>query len=252
VIGPHSSASLLALWLIALLTALACALGRRHRHSPWRPRLEHALAWLNLLLWLGFVGYGLLPSRFTPARSLPLHLSDLLIPLASLSLLTQIRPFRALLYFWGLGLGSQALLTPALGFGPDSFWFWLFWLQHGAIVGTAVYLLAAHGFRPGWGDFRWAAGAALADAALIAPLDALLGFNYGFLGRGLPSRPSLLDHLGPWPWRPLLMSALGLLALLLLQLPWLLARRASRNGGPPRTGCSRVRRRRSRSDRGRG
>ena len=35
--------------------------------------------------------------------------------------------------------------------------------------------------------------------AVVGLLDFALGWNYGYLIRR-PLRPSLLDHLGPWPW----------------------------------------------------
>ena len=37
--------------------------------------------------------------------------------------------------------------------------------------------------------------------ALILPFDLLTGFNYGYVGPAKPLNASLLDWLGPWPWR---------------------------------------------------
>lgn len=206
------------------LTVAAGVLGRRYRGRPWTGRLEAALALANLAAWALVAGYRLWPPRFDPAVSLPLHLSDLISPLASAALLSGRRPLRALVYFWGVGLSSQALLTPDLVEGPDSPWFWAFWLQHGFIIGVAGYLLLARGFRPGWRDLGWAVAAGLAYLAVVLPVNLGLDANYGYLGRGLPAQPSLLDLLGPWPQRVGVMVVLALAGMLLLLLPWRLAR----------------------------
>ena len=62
----------------------------------------------------------------------------------------------------------------------------------------------------------------------VFTLDAATGWNYGYLGRATPGIPTLIDHLGPWPGRVAIMIALGLSAMTLLWLPWLLIGRSSR------------------------
>ena len=62
-----------------------------------------------------------------------------------------------------------------------------------------LYLTWGAGFRPRPGSV-WRVFA-LTQAYLAATLVVNLctGANYGYL-LAKPSNPSLLDHLGPWPW----------------------------------------------------
>jgi uncharacterized membrane protein YwaF len=50
-------------------------------------------------------------------------------------------------------------------------------------------------------------------------VNRILGTNFGFAAKP-PDNPSLIDHLGPWPWYLLSMSAIALVLYLLLALPF--------------------------------
>ena len=56
-------------------------------------------------------------------------------------------------------------------------------------------------------------------ALAVGGLDAIAGWNYGYLCRK-PSEPSLLDFLGPWPWYLLSLEVVAFLMFLVLDLPW--------------------------------
>jgi len=58
-------------------------------------------------------------------------------------------------------------------------------------------------------------------------VNTLLGTNFGFASRP-PANPSLIDHLGPWPWYLLSMQAIAVTLFLLLALP--LCRRGTNIG----------------------
>jgi uncharacterized membrane protein YwaF len=60
---------------------------------------------------------------------------------------------------------------------------------------------------------------------MVFTIDAVFDLNYGYLGRPMPSRPSLLDFLGPWPLRVVFMVLLASIAMTLLWLPWLFVKR---------------------------
>jgi hypothetical integral membrane protein (TIGR02206 family) len=139
---------------------------------------------------------------------------------AALVFVRPTRRLQALAYFWGLALSTQAFITPDLAGGPESISFWAFWLYHLFVVGAGVYVIAVQRFRPEWQDLRFAVVAGIVYVAIVFLVDAIFGVNYGYLGRATPTRPTLLDVLGPWPCRVLVMMLLASAAMTLLWLPW--------------------------------
>lgn len=199
--------------------------GWRLRERPRSQRhFETGLAALALAAWAGINAMALWPSGFDPAKSLPLHVCDLTGLFAPLALSTQRRPWRALLYYWGLGLSTQAMITPDLESGPDTLKLYLFWLAHYLIVGGAVYEIVVRRYRPSWPDCALAIAAGLGYLAVVLPLDIAFGFNYGYVGPTVPNRPTLIDALGPWPARVPIVAALAATWMVILTLPWELAK----------------------------
>ena len=206
------------LGVFAFVTAVACAVGVRWRGTERLRRLERAAGGFMLVLWLVSTLYWIVPPNYTIQEALPLHMCDLTGLIAPLVLLTHRRGFRTLLYFWGLGLSSQAMLTPVLEHGPAYLPFWLFWLTHASIIGTAIYDLVAHRYRPTLRDCAFAYGMCLIWLAVVLPIDLALGVNYGYVGNVTPGRPTVIDHLGPWPIRvyKLAVAVLGLFVVMWL------------------------------------
>lgn len=197
-----------------------CAIGLRLRAAGAEAGYARGLALLTLLAWLLANGVQLLPGRFDAASNLPLHVCDLGGLLVPIALATRARIASAALYYWGFAFCLQAIATPELVVGPAHLDFWTFWVPHANIIGAAMYVLVVQRFRPGWRDCRDAYALALLYLAVMLPFDLLTGYNYGYLGPGLPEAPSLMDFLGPWPWRLLSIAAAAAAAFALLQLPW--------------------------------
>jgi hypothetical integral membrane protein (TIGR02206 family) len=159
-------------------------------------------------------------------NSLPLHLCDIAAIVAGFALLTRRRTLCELTYFWGLAASIQGIVTPAVGYGfPHPVFITFFW-HHFAIVGAALFLPLGLGWRP-----RRPLGRTVIRVFLwsevylltMIPINFLLGTNFGFLARK-PDNPSLLDHLGPWPWYLLSLQLVGLALLSLIALPFLRSR----------------------------
>lgn len=215
--------------VLAALVLAAVAVRRRRPSEPLAPSAaERAVALGFLAAWVTTYAYLLVPPLRDLPTTLPLHLCHLAALNAPLVLLTGWRPLRALQYFWGLALCTQALATPALGEGPALYPFWFFWTYHGMAVGVPLYDVFARGFRPTWRDYGLACAATAAYAAVVLPIDLATGWNYGFLGPSRPEVTSIVDVLGPWPARlvPIVIIAAGAMAL--AQLPWTIARRLRR------------------------
>ncbi len=199
---------------VALCIAV-CAIGR-HEHSRehGERRFGRALAWVCLAGWVVQQGY-FITVVHNPQDSLPLHVCDLAALIGPLALLIE-RPawswwLRALLFFWGVGLTTQGLVTPTLEHGPNHPRFYLFWLNHGSVVLLAVYDFVVRGYRPRYAEVWFAIGVTYALAALMIPVNLALNANYVFSGPSTPEAPTVLDALGAWPvrlvWMALIVAA---------------------------------------------
>lgn len=209
---------------IALMFA-AALLGRRWRESARERRLRVAWGWGIVAVQTLALAWWLLPANFTLRNSLPLHLCDLAVWAAAVAMLAGARWARTLLYFWGIGLSTQAFFTPTLNEGPGSPIFWLFWIGHTQIVGSAVYDVLARGYRPAVSDLAVGSVATLLWAAAAIAANLALGVNYGYLGPSSPSRPTVVDALGPWPLRVVWMVLLTQTLFVALWAVWPLADR---------------------------
>ena len=221
--GQFHAFSLLHAVTVALFGALWAVLvvvGLRLRGQESESRWRRLLGWWLLLAWLIANGVQLLPGRFVAAVNLPLQVCDIAGLLAAFALWSRNRLLLAILYFWGVGFSIQAMLTPELVSGPANVDYWTFWVPHANLTGAACYILIVERFRPSWSDCRQTYALALVYLALILPFDLLSGFNYGYVGAVTPSQQTILDLLGPWPWRIVSMMALAALGFALLQWPW--------------------------------
>src|SRR5262249_28040185 len=113
-------------WTLGILAGVVCIGLRLERERRWR--WDVLLACLALLVDIGSISYFLMPGRRSWTESLPLQLCDLAGLLAPVALALgekkQFRWARTLVYFWGLGLSSQAFVTPVL---TEGFPAWRYW-----------------------------------------------------------------------------------------------------------------------------
>ncbi len=229
--AAYSALHYLIVALIAILTLGAIAVRRRRPPAPLPAGpLERGIGGAYLALWVGTFIWLRFGPLYNPPTTYPLQLCHLCAAAAAVVLLNAHPLLRAVVYFWGLGLCTQALVTPSLVEGPTQFPFWFFWVTHAMIVAVPIYDVAARGLRPGWRDFRVACVAAIGYVMLVLPIDLVTGWNYGFVGPSRPEVPSIVDVLGPWPQRLVAIVVIAAAAMFALLLPWLLLRRAGVRG----------------------
>ena len=146
-------------------------------------------SWYVLFWMRGWLGIG---------NELPLNLCDW----AAIALIVAlIRPSQIayeLGYFWGLAGTLHGLVTPPLlrDFPDPQFIF--FFINHGGIIASLLYLTIADGWRPWPKSLPRVIAATLGYAAVAGFVDWQLGVNYGLL-RAKPDNFSILDFLSPWP-----------------------------------------------------
>jgi hypothetical integral membrane protein (TIGR02206 family) len=212
--GPGHLALLAAVPLTAGLLALWA---RRGGEAAHRIRLVLAvLLAANLAVWYSHeISRGSV--RFPDV--LPLQLCDVAAWMTLAAAFT-VRPLvYELAYYAGIAGSGMALITPDLWEPLLAYSSIRFFLEHGLVVITVLYLAWAGLARPRPGSV-WRAFLALnVFAAAVGAFNAVFGTNYMYL-RAKPVNPSLLDYLGPWPVYIIAGEALALALFSLLWLPF--------------------------------
>ncbi len=218
--SPIHGAALLG---IALGCVAVVAMGRaaRRRGPSAARRLDAAGAAIVAGIWLFLLGHSMMPVRFGWGQSVPLHVCHVVGVAAPAALWGRRRVARAVLYFWGLGITTQAILTPSVTVGPAHGQLWLYWGWHFVLVAAAAYDLGARRYRPCWRDWRLAVAVGLAYAPVAFSVDCALGTDYGWLGQRRYSQWTLMELFGPWPARVpwLVLAACATMALLAVVWP---------------------------------
>jgi hypothetical integral membrane protein (TIGR02206 family) len=100
-----------------LVCAAMAALGRRQRGTSAEVRFRRAFALLIPCFTLPMQVLQLTPADYDVGTSLPLQLCDLAWVAAIVALWTRHWAATALVYFWGLTLTVQGIITPSLAEG---------------------------------------------------------------------------------------------------------------------------------------
>ncbi|MCX5688554.1 MAG: TIGR02206 family membrane protein [Planctomycetota bacterium] len=189
----------------SLIIVALCLAGRNPRREPAVRRI-----WVRGIVMLQIANIIYFASK-TPldlSVALPLHVCDLMGWVAAWSLSTNRRVVRASLVFIGLVLCNNAFATPILTEGPATFRFWLFFGTHLQIIGSGLYEIFVRGYRPSARDAANVFGVLVVYAAVMVPLNLATGWNYGYVGLGKPGTPTIVDVLGHWPGRLLVMAVI--------------------------------------------
>jgi hypothetical integral membrane protein (TIGR02206 family) len=219
-----------AIVILVVGIALLVWAGRRFRLADPDDRLGKVLAVVTLGLTVPLQILYFTPSYWDLQKTLPIQLCDLASFVAVYALWTH-RPWAAgLVYYWGLTLTTQAIITPDLASAfPDPV-FLLYWGMHLIIVWAAVYLVWGRGITPTWRAYGVAVAATAAWAVTIYAFNVAIGTNYGYLN-AKPEAASILDLLGDWPGYVLAEIAILVAVWALATWPWTVRRRTS--ASPP-------------------
>jgi hypothetical integral membrane protein (TIGR02206 family) len=211
--------------IAAIAIAIAALVVTARRGSRTARGFAKGLGVGYVVAWIGVHGWRNLPPQLDPIQTLPLQMCHLAALAGALYFAAGWSWLRPVLYFWGIALTTQACITPTLTEGPGRPEFWFFWLTHGIIVGAALYAIAVDGYRPSWRDYGIACVAGTIYVAVAVAVNVALDANYGFLGNMRPELPTIVDLLGPWPERIVVIMLIVAAAMAVLMLPWTIARR---------------------------
>lgn len=214
------SEHLVLLAIFALGLAAFVALGRRHRGTPAEEPFRRGTAVVLAVVGLGMQAYQLTPDDFDLGTSLPLQLCDVATVAAVVALWSRSWRAAGFVYYVGLTLTFQAVLTPSLAEAFPHPRYFGFWALHFLVVWTAAYLTWGLGIRPTWRSYRFTVAATLVWAVATFTFNVVVDTNYGYLN-GKPASASLLDFFGPWPiYLVVVMAILWSAWALLLTWPW--------------------------------
>jgi hypothetical integral membrane protein (TIGR02206 family) len=216
---------------LAVITALIAALvvASRTRPGTWTVVAGRLLATVIVAnetswwVWLAF------QHTWSLSYALPLHLCDVAAFVAAAALWTRRPLLVELTYFWGLAGTSNSLITPDIADHFPGYLFFQFYIDHGAIVAAALFLVIGLQITPRRGAVAKVVVLTLGLVAFDSVVNLLTGGNYMFL-RQAPGVHSLLDLIGPWPWYLLGAAALALALFAALDLPFVIARRRTAAG----------------------
>ncbi|MFN0132750.1 MAG: TIGR02206 family membrane protein [Phycisphaerales bacterium] len=217
---PFTACHWIALACCALVMAGVSIAGVRFRGTSRAVPFRTGLGWAILLYKVAETIYECLPHRFDIAHSLPLQFCDLAAFAAGGALLTQPRTFRILLYFWGAGLTSLAVLMPTLHAGYLHADFWIFWTSHAMVLAAVLYDIVVNRFRPTRADFLVASAWGFAYLAVVTIVNLAFDVNYGFVGNPQSGNPVAIERIGPWPQRVWKLTASVALVFLALWQVW--------------------------------
>lgn len=184
---------------------------------------RHVLAYALITTELSFQLWCGLKWVWTPEYNLPFHLCSAATIICVTMLFKKSYTIYQIAYFWGLGGALQALLTPDLsGYGYPHFVFFKYFILHGLIIISVVYMTFIHSYKLTFKMVLKAFAITNLFAIIVVPVNILSKGNYLFLCRK-PDAFTLLDYFGPWPWYIIPMEAVVFIMFIILYLPFVIS-----------------------------
>ena len=183
-----------------------------------REKLAQAIGTILIIRTIGVHFYWDYLGIWTIESSLPLHLCGLSAVLSGIILFWRKQWAYECLYFWGIPGAFHSLLTPEFTVGSNGFLFYEYYLSHGGIMLSAIYLTLVLGMRPQKGSwfkvFLW--------SQLLIPIIGSINFalnaNYMYLCiKPIAKNPFLI---GEWPWYLLGVECAVILHFFVIYLPF--------------------------------
>jgi hypothetical integral membrane protein (TIGR02206 family) len=221
---------LIAMALTLALSGALIAAGRWQRAAD--APIRTCLAALLTGDWVWWYWIGWRHGWLTLGDALPMNLCDWATIVTILALVVpRQRPYE-LAYFWALGGTLQGMITPDTPYDFPEVRFLNFFIYHGGIIASVLYLTFGTGLRPVLRSIPRVIAWSLVYLFAAGVVDFALGTNYGFL-RAKASGETLFAFMPPWPWYIPVLIALGFASAAIYYLPWAIADRLRPRSSAP-------------------
>jgi hypothetical integral membrane protein (TIGR02206 family) len=221
---PHPFALFGTSHIIALILPFVLPpLAARAVQPERRPELDRWIRWiLGAAMTANWVGWMLLlhgKGWLGVDNEFPLNLCDWATVATVITLFWPNQRTYELAYFWALAGTLQGMMTPDVQLDYPDIQFVLFFIFHGGIIGSVLYLTFGLKLRPYPASIPRAIGWTLVYAFVAGMFDWASGANYGML-RMKPPFPTILDIMPDWPWYIGVLVAMGVASTLIYYAPF--------------------------------
>jgi hypothetical integral membrane protein (TIGR02206 family) len=141
--------------------------------------------------------YQLTMGEWVLQSSLPLNLCSISGILSGFVLLFPSQLAFEFLLFWGIPGAFHSFITPELTLGNRDWYFYDYYLMHGGIILSVVYLSAIFKFKPRMNSWLWVFAWTQVLLPIVYFIDNLVGANYMYLmNKPIANNPLVI---GDWP-----------------------------------------------------
>ena len=208
---------------LAIILCLAIFFPRNYRDKPVSQKENIAkilgISIIALELVKPFIWHSM---DYPWIRLVPIHMCSLSGFFIGIFLLTKKRLFFEIAFFWGIGGGINALITPDVTLTFPDPKYVLFFLGHGLLIVNIGYACIALSNRPTFKSVKNGIFFSLAVLPVIYVINLLLGppANYWYLGAKPTEGQSIMDFFPDPPLHIPLLIIIGAFLFLLIYSPY--------------------------------
>jgi len=153
--------------------------------------------------------YSYSTNNWSIQSNLPLHMCGMSGIMSILLLFNFNAKIAHFVFYWGFTGGFYSLLTPEFDQGDQGFFFYSYFISHGGLILTCLYIIIHQKFRPEVNSWLKIFLFTQIAALLVGLFNWATGSNYMYLLNPPKVENPLI--IGNWPWYILVFEALALL-----------------------------------------
>lgn len=200
------------LWWVCILTVvlIIAILVLLPKYFEWAksrnyPKFLASILLANLVI---ENAYAYASNNWSIQYNLPLHMCGISGLMSIILLFNYNSKIAHLVFYWGLTGGLYSLLTPEFDQGDQGFFFYSYFIGHGGMIFTCIYMIIHYQFRPAANSWLNIFLLTQIVAIFVGLFNWSTGSNYMYL-----IKPPVVDNpliIGSWPWYILVFEALAI------------------------------------------